>query len=178
MGPVGSGKSEQTHRLSERMGINTISTSSLLRDNLTPEREAKMQAGDLVDDQEIIELLQPKIKEKMAAKADFILDGFPRSIPQAQWLVKQISMDRISLTAIIKLNVRDQVVMSRMLARGRSDDQKDIIEHRLETYHQYTDPVVNFLNNNGVEVYEIDGEQTPREIEAQIKDIIDAAKNH
>lgn len=172
MGPVGSGKSEQTKRLAARLKVDTISTSQLLRDNLTPGREAKMLAGDLVDDSEVIELLKPALKAKHDSGADFILDGFPRSIPQAEWLVSQIKTGQVRLKAVIKLDVSDKAVLTRLLARGRADDTKDIIAHRLKVYHQTTNPIVKYMRTQGISVHQIAGEQPPDVIEAQINRII------
>lgn len=173
MGSVGSGKSEQTNRLAARLRLPRISTSNLLRINLTPEREAKMMAGDLVDDQEVIEILNPVLR-RLSANQDFILDGFPRSVPQAEWLTQQIKEKRVKLKAIIKLNVADDVVLKRMLNRGRADDQEEVIKHRLEAYHQTTTPVVEYFRSQGIVVHEIDGEQTPDGVEAQIKKVLDS----
>lgn len=173
MGSVGSGKSEQTNRLAARLRLPRISTSNLLRINLTPEREAKMMAGDLVDDQEVIEILNP-VLQRLPANQDFILDGFPRSVPQAEWLANEVKEKRIKLKAIIKLNVADDVVLKRMLKRGRADDEEQVIKHRLETYHQTTTPVVKYFRSRGIVVHEIDGEQTPDGVEAQIKKVLDS----
>lgn len=171
MGSVGSGKSEQTARLAARLFIPRISTSNLLRRELTPEREAKMRAGDLVDDQDVIEILEPVLEQ---LKTDFILDGFPRSVPQAEWLVNKIKSGEVKLRAIIKLNVSDDVVLERMLARGRYDDEKEIIIHRLETYKEITTPVVDYLRSQHIEVNEVDGETTPDAVEAAIKKVLGA----
>ncbi len=174
MGSVGSGKSEQTARLSSRLGIPSLSTSHLLREHLTPAREAKMRAGDLVDDEEIIELLQPELVKVQADKKEFLLDGFPRSVPQAAWMVDQIKAGKIKFKAIIKLNVSDEAVLKRMLSRGREDDKEEIIRHRLDAYHNTTIPVVDYLRQQGIEVDEVDGELQPDAVEAQIKKVLDS----
>ncbi|HVX58835.1 MAG TPA: nucleoside monophosphate kinase, partial [Candidatus Saccharimonadales bacterium] len=80
MGSVGSGKSEQTNRLARRLRLESITTSNLLRQHLTPEREAVMKSGGLVNDQEIIELVEPELEKFRNSTKDFILDGFPRSV--------------------------------------------------------------------------------------------------
>lgn len=174
MGSVGSGKSEQTARLSKRLKIKSISTSSLLRAHLTPQREAKMLAGDLVDDNEIIELLEPELGKVKASHEEFILDGFPRSIPQAKWLVENIVNGDIKFTAIIKLDVSEEVVLKRMLSRGREDDTEQVIRHRLDAYHDVTTPVVDYLREQNIKISEIDGEATPNEVEAAIKKVLDS----
>ena len=175
MGSVGSGKSEQTNRLSARLNLPHISISNLLRLYLTPEREAKMLAGDLVDDEDVIEILEPVLKN-IPAGQDFILDGFPRTVPQAEWLASKFKSGEVKLKAIIKLDVSDQTVLTRMLSRGRADDQKEVILHRLETYHKMTKPVVDYFRSKDIAVHDIDGEQTPDTVEVQIKKVLDSNK--
>jgi adenylate kinase len=174
MGSVGSGKSEQTARLSKRLNLSSISTSSLLREHLTPEREAIMKSGGLVGDQEIIELVRPELEKFKNSSEDFILDGFPRSLPQAEWLVEQIRNDHIKFKAIIKLNVSKDVVLERMLKRGRDDDKKEVILNRLDAYNKITVPVVDYLRGQGIQIDEIDGEAAPDQVEADITKVLDS----
>lgn len=174
MGPIGSGKSEQTKRLAARLRIGTVSTSQLLRDNLTPGLQAKMQTGDLISDSEMIKLVQPVLKGKEASGGNYVLDGFPRSIPQAEWLVSQIKIGNIESCHVIKLNVSDNEVLKRLLARGRSDDKENIIKHRLEVYRQTTVPIIEYLRRHNVTVHKVDGEKKPDEVEQAISRIINS----
>jgi len=174
MGAVGSGKSEQTLRLANRLHIPRISTSSVLKANLTPEFEAKMAVGDLVDDQEVIKLLDAELIKVGADKNEFILDGSPRSVVQAEWLVGKIKDKSIKLGAIIKLNVSNEVVLGRMLKRGRDDDKKDIILRRLDNYYKITNPVVDYLRSHGITVHEVNGELTPDAVEAEIAKLLES----
>jgi adenylate kinase len=177
MGPVGSGKSEQTARLVAKHRLEAISTSQILRKHLTPQRKSRMLAGDLIEDQEIIELMQPALVRQQTTGQEFILDGFPRSKMQAQWLVEQIREGMINLRAVIKLSVSNDTVLKRLLARGRVDDTEEIIKHRLETYYRVTDPVLGYLREQKMPVYELDGEQTPEAISEKINKIFDETKN-
>lgn len=174
MGAVGSGKSEQTTRLANRLHLPRLSTSQLLRDHITPQREAAMLAGDLVDDEDVISLLEPELEKLKASNQDFLLDGFPRSIPQAEWLVKKIKAGEVKFKAIIKLEVSHKAVLERLLKRGRADDKKEIIIHRLDAYENMTKPVVDYLKSHGIEVHEIDGEMPPDEVEAEIKKVLES----
>lgn len=173
MGAIGSGKSEQTKRLADRLHCPRLSTSQLLRDNPTPERQARMQAGELVDDQEIIELLTDEFKKINAAKTEFLLDGAPRSITQAKWMLEKIRSGEIMLTAIIKLDVSKEVVISRLSKRGREDDKEEIILKRLSDYDSVTTPVVDFFRQNDIDVHEVDGEKDLDQVETAIKDILE-----
>lgn len=169
MGPVGSGKSEQTARLTKKLNCPRISTSQLLREHLTPEREAKMHAGELIADPEIIELLEPELRRVGADTREFILDGAPRSVIQAQWLRGKVINGEIKLTAVIRLKVPEEVAIKRLLERGRPDDNAAIIRRRLDAYHRITEPVVTYFESNGIKVHEINGEREPDEVESQIE---------
>ncbi len=172
MGAVGSGKSEQTKRLANKLHCPRVSTSQLLRDNLTPELEAKMMAGELVDDQRVIELLGAELERLNADHTELLLDGAPRSITQAQWMLDKINSGKIMLTAIIKLDVSKKVVLERLSKRARQDDKEEVIIKRLAAYESITNPVVDFFRHNGVLVHEIDGEVTPDEVEKEIAKVL------
>jgi adenylate kinase len=169
-GSVGSGKSEQASRLQHRLNIPRISSSKIIMDNLTPQREARYLAGDLIDDQEAIDLVWPKIQQASPAQKEFILDGFPRTLPQAKWLVGKIKAGKIMFTAI--LNVPEEVVTKRMLNRQRDIDKQDIIARRLDTYKKMTNPITNYFKEQGFKVNEIDGQAAPDAVEDQIKKVL------
>lgn len=173
MGAVGSGKSEQTKILAERLNCPRVSTSQLLRDHPTPDRIAKMTAGELVDDHEVIELLDEAFRKIGADHVEFLMDGSPRSITQAQWMLKQINSGALMLTAIIKLNVSKEVVLERLSKRGRDDDKEAVITKRLATYEAITQPVVDYFRQHGIDVHEVDGEKSVSEVSEQIRAILD-----
>lgn len=168
MGSVGSGKTEQGERLAKKLDCPTISTSQLLRDNPTKRRLEYMQAGKLVADSDVLELLEPALKMVGADKKEVILDGAPRSIPQARWMVSKIKNREVMLTGIIKLNVSDKVVLQRLLNRGRKDDKKSVVLKRLQQYHSITSPVVSYLKQNGIPVTVVNGENQPDEVERDV----------
>lgn len=158
MGAIGSGKSEQASRLAEKLGCPRISTSKLLRDNLTPEREAKMRAGELVNDREVLGLLSVELTKIEADKKECVLDGAPRSVEQAKWLKSKFDSGEVRLTAIIKLNVSKECVLERLQKRAREDDREDIILRRLADYEAITTPVIDYFRQNEVKVSEVNGE--------------------
>lgn len=171
-GVVGSGKSEQAKRLLAELNCPYISTSHLLREHLTPEHHAKMMAGKLVADKDIFTLLEPALKAAQADKQECILDGAPRSIGQAKWLISKIEAGQVKLTAIIHLKVSKEVVLGRLHARHREDDQDEIIEQRFKQYDRITDPVLAYLRQQGYKVDEVDGEQPPDAVQADIKQVL------
>ena len=175
-GVVGSGKSEQATRLMARYKIPHISTSKILRDNADPQHQALILAGRLVPDNETLELLEKELKIINAKNNEFILDGAPRSVPQAKWLDQKIKNGELKLTVIIHLQVSKEVVLERLLARGRDDDKEDIIIQRFEQYDNITTPVLEYLKSVGYHIHEIDGEKSPDEVEQQIDTVLDAKK--
>ena len=172
MGAIGSGKSEQATRLAASLGCPHISTSRLLQENLTPELEAKMHAGELISDEKILGLLDKELAGVRASTNQCVLDGAPRSVIQAEWLVKKQEAGQIKIDSVIKLNVSDQTVLNRLLKRGREDDTKEVILHRLSEYTKITEPVVEYFRQQGVGVHEINGELSLDEVEAEIKKVI------
>lgn len=172
MGAIGSGKSEQAIRLAKDLNIPRVSTSQLLKNNLTPEREAKMLAGELVNDKEVTDLLEAEYARIGADKNEFVSDGSPRSVAQAKWMLDKMLAGKLKITAVIMLNVSNETVITRLLKRGRSDDKKEIIMKRLNAYEQVTQPVVGFFRDNGVGVDEVNGELGLDEVQAEIKRVL------
>ena len=167
-GVVGSGKSEQAKRLIAKLQCPYVSTSRLIREKKNPEWERTITAGNLLRDDEIFGLLQPELRKIDAASQEFILDGMPRSVGQAKWLAQKIKAGTIKFTAIIHLDVPKEVVLQRLLARGRYDDNESVIATRFENYDKISTPVLDYFKQQGFEVSEVDGSLSIDEVEKQI----------
>lgn len=167
-GVVGSGKSEQAKRMVARLNCPHISTSQLLRDGAKQHWQQLMLRGKLVRDEDVIGLLESEFKKIGAGSQEFILDGAPRSIGQAGWLVGKIKADEVKLTAIIHLNVSRETTLARMLKRGRDDDTEEVISERFRQYEAITNPVLDYLRSQGLQVIEIDGERSADEVEREV----------
>jgi adenylate kinase len=147
LGPPGAGKGTQAVRLADRLGVPHISTGDLFRANLERETplglEAKryMEAGELVSDEVTARMVRERLSEDDAAKG-FILDGFPRTLNQANELDKILSVTGNKLDAVLSLEAPEDVLVERLLQRGRADDTEDVIRHRLRVYHEQTLPLV------------------------------------
>lgn len=172
MGSVGSGKTEQGTRLVNKLGCPRISTSQILRDHPEQKWHEHIRAGKLVNDQDMITILKPEFARIKANEREFILDGAPRSIPQAEWVVSAIKNKQIKLTAVINLMVGDDIVVKRLMKRGREDDQEAIILKRLKDYHDITQPVFKYLEDSGITVHHINGESPPDRVEKEIDKIL------
>src|SRR3989344_2671870 len=132
IGITGSGKSTQAEILGKRLGCPVISTGKEAAD------------GKLIDDQVTINLLEEELKKAGADKKEVILDGSPRSLDQARWLISRFKSGEFKFTAFIHLNASERVVRQRLLARGRYDDTNSSIAKRFDEYHKKVEPVLNY----------------------------------
>lgn len=173
MGVAGAGKSVQGRRLADEFGLPWLSTGEFLRMMISGERRKDMLAGKLLGDQEIIALVR-KIFSVVDVEHEFVLDGFPRTTDQADWLLNQVKHEQLELTAIVHLKASREVVLNRLLERGRPDDTEDAINERFNEYDNFTVPIVDIFKKAGAEVIEVDGAQS---VEAVHKAIVDALKN-
>lgn len=156
MGVAGSGKSAQGRLLADRLGYPWLSTGEFLRMLISGERRKQMLEGKLLGDKEIITLVQ-KIFRIVDTDHEFVMDGFPRTLAQADWLLSQRKHGQLEITAVIHLQASEEVVLERLLQRGRQDDQSAVIRERFREYEQSTRPIIEDFETNGVPVFDIDG---------------------
>ncbi|GAA14106.1 adenylate kinase [Gordonia alkanivorans] len=158
LGPPGAGKGTQAELLSEALGIPHISTGDLFRANIsqgTPvgiEAKKYLDAGNLVPSEITVDMVRARVGEPDAAKG-FILDGFPRSTEQADALKDILANLDASLDAVLSFVVDTDVVVERMMARGRADDTEEVIRNRMDVYTKETSPLLEYY---GDEVKTID----------------------
>lgn len=159
IGPPGAGKGTQAGRVADRLGIPHISTGDMFRHHVAAGTElgkqvkAIMEAGDYVPDSITVAMLKERIAEDDAA-GGFILDGFPRTIAQVEALDELIGED--GLDKVVLFRVDNDVLVERMLARGRADDNEETIRNRLDVYEEQTAPLIDLYRERGVLV-EVDG---------------------
>ncbi|NDK91552.1 adenylate kinase [Gordonia desulfuricans] len=152
LGPPGAGKGTQAELLSEALGIPHISTGDLFRANIsqgTPvgiEAKRYLDAGDLVPSEITVDMVRARVSEPDAAKG-FILDGFPRSTEQADALKDILAAGGGSLDAVLSFVVDADVVVERMLARGRADDTEAVIRNRMSVYQSETAPLLDYYGD-------------------------------
>lgn len=156
MGVAGSGKSAQGRLLADRLGYPWLSTGEFLRMLIAGERRREMLEGKLLDDAEIITLVQ-KIFRIVDIEHEFVMDGFPRTSAQADWLLSQRKHGQLDITAVIHLKASEDVVLERLLQRGRQDDQAEVIRERFKEYEEATRPIIDEFKEDGVAVFDIDG---------------------
>ncbi|RZL71044.1 MAG: adenylate kinase [Rhodococcus sp. (in: high G+C Gram-positive bacteria)] len=157
LGPPGAGKGTQAAILSEKLGVPHISTGDLFRANIgqsTPlglEAKKYLDAGDLVPSEITNNMVKARVAEPDAANG-FLLDGFPRTVDQAQALEAILTEQNTKLDAVLSFVVDEDVVVERMLARGRADDKEDVIRNRLRVYREETAPLLDHYKEQLVTV--------------------------
>lgn len=172
MGVAGAGKSMQGRLFADEHGYAWISTGELFRVLVTGERRQQMLEGKLLSDEEVIELVDRTLN-LINVEEEFLLDGFPRTKAQADWLLEQIHAGRLTMNAVINLEATPEVVKKRLLARGRQDDTEEVIEHRFAEYREVTLPMVDYFKQENMPVYTINADQDPITVHDEIMKHID-----
>lgn len=181
-GKPGAGKGTQAEFLKEKYNLVHISTGDVFRYNLKNDTELGKQAkvfmdkGDLVPDELTIKMLQDEV-EKNTRATGFLFDGFPRTIAQANALDELLKSKGWSVTATIALEANDEVLIQRLLERGktsgRADDQdENKIRNRYEEYNEKTAPLIDYYTQKGL-FYSVDGIGSIEEITRRLSSVID-----
>ncbi|QBJ95531.1 adenylate kinase [Rhodococcus sp. ABRD24] len=169
LGPPGAGKGTQAAILSEKLGVPHISTGDLFRANIGQETplglEAKkyLDAGDLVPSEITNNMVKARVGEPDAASG-FLLDGFPRTVDQAEALEGILEGLGEKLDGVLAFDVDDDVVVERMLARGRADDTEDVIRNRMRVYREETAPLLEYFAG---QIVTVDAVGTVEEVSAR-----------
>jgi len=202
LGAPGAGKGTQCKNIVAEYGLLHLSSGDILRRHradgteLGKKAQSFMDSGALVPDEIIIEMMSEAIKQ--APATGFILDGFPRTVNQAQELDKSLAGSGDTIDAVLNLRIDDGIVVSRMTGRRscpkcgavyhvenlkpnvegicdqdgaelvqRPDDTREVVRKRLETYHQQTEPLVDYYRNNGA-VFDIEADKAPDDVKASV----------
>ena len=177
LAPPGAGKGTQGERLAAWAGVRHIAAGDLLRAEaraggpLGTEIAAYQARGDLVPDQIVLDVLVPAVTEA-AGRGGYILDGFPRTLPQAIAAADLAARLGVTLHAAVYLHAPDAVLTRRLLARAaqerRADDTADVIRHRLQVFAKTTGPLVTYYRERGILVA-VDADQPPDSVTADIQ---------
>lgn len=172
-GPPGAGKGTQAALLSALLATPHISTGDLfraavsLKTTLGIRAQQYLNQGELVPDEVVIGMIQDRLGELDAQKG-WLLDGFPRTIPQAHALDELLQSMHQSIDCVVNLKVSDEFLINRLLDRGRRDDTEEIIRRRLQIYHEQTAPLVQFYRDRK-QLVDIDGGTTVEAVTASIQ---------
>ena len=177
LGPQGSGKGTQAKRIADLYGAPHVATGDILRAAVSEGAALGLRVqpildrGDLVPDELMVDL----IRERLAEEERFVLDGFPRTVPQAEELDAMLDGIEKPLDLVLLLQVSDEVATTRLLARaaaeGRADDSPDAIRNRLQLYHELTEPVVERYRASGILVV-VDGDRAIGEVAGTIEEAL------
>ena len=180
-GAPGSGKGTQSEKLSQKYGLEHVSTGEMLRAEIEAGTEfgrladSYISKGNLIPDEVMISKLNELMEKRNGVKG-FIFDGFPRTIAQGEALNTMMDNHDEKVTIVISLEVEEEELINRILKRGevsgRSDDNRETVELRLKVYHEQTEPLKNFYIEQG-KLEEVIGQGSVNEVFETITTIID-----
>jgi adenylate kinase len=180
LGPPGAGKGTQAKRIAADYGLPQIATGDMLREAMADETELGKQVKPIYDRGELVpdELVVALIRERLSrpdARAGFVLDGFPRTIAQAEALDEVLSEIHRDLDAVLELQLDEADAVRRLVGRaaseGRSDDTPDVVQRRMAVYREQTEPIVAYYLGQGI-VVGIDAARPVDAVYAQIVDVL------
>jgi adenylate kinase len=179
LGVQGSGKGTQAKRIASEYGLAHVSTGDMLRAAVSEGTELGervkpiLESGRLVPDELMVELIRERIA---GAEEGFVLDGFPRTMAQAEALDAMLREEERELDVVLELQVSDEAAVARLLARaeeeGRSDDTPETIRTRIDLYHRETEPLVEHYRAKGI-VVGIHGERPVDGVFAEIAETLE-----
>ena len=152
LGPPGAGKGTQAVKLADKLGVPQISTGDLFRHNISTGTElgvkakAYLDAGDLVPAELTNALVDARLNDDDVT-AGFILDGFPRSVAQAEALGEMLAKRGLKLDAVVEFRVPEDELVDRLKGRGRADDTEDVIRNRMRVYANETAPLLDYYGD-------------------------------
>lgn len=179
IGPPGSGKTTQAKKLSSRYGIPSIAMADLLKkeggwkkSDLTKRIKGPVASGDLLNDEVSNSLIAKRISERDAERG-FILDGYPLTAKQADYLEAQLKDRGLPAPVVLQLTVPDAIALERMEKRRRADDNPETMRRRLKDYHEESRAVLE--RYSGSQLKTIDGTKSPGEVARDIERALDTA---
>jgi adenylate kinase len=184
LGPPGAGKGTQAKRLEEKFGIVQLSTGDMLRaavasgSELGRKAKAIMDAGDLVPDSIVVAMISERVDQPDCAKG-FILDGFPRTVAQAEALDAMLAEKGLKIDHVIELAVDEKILFDRIRTRvaetpeseRRADDNEETLRNRLGVYHEQTAPIIPYYKASGA-LKSVDGMASIDEVSGQLEAIL------
>ena len=168
LGPPGAGKGTQAKNIVAEYAITHVSTGDMLRAEVAGESKigklAKeyMDRGDLVPDDIVLKMVEARLNAP-DCRDGFILDGFPRTLVQADGLEQILARRDVKTIKVINLSVPDEVLVARMLARKRADDTEETIQNRIRVYYEKTTPLIDYYKQKGI-LIDINGDQTIEDV--------------
>lgn len=183
LGPPGAGKGTQADLVSADAGIPHIATGDMLREAIQEETPLGLEvkpiydAGDLIPDDLMVGLIRERLSQPDTG-GGFILDGFPRTLPQAEALDGMLAEIDRELSAVLLFDLPEEVAVERLLGRareqGRTDDTPEVVRHRLEVFHAKTEPLVGHYRAKGL-LLDVHADRPIEEVRAEVQQYLAAA---
>ena len=176
LGAPGAGKGTQAQTLALHWHIPHISTGDILRgamkerSPLGVKAQSYVDRGELVPDQLLLDIMEERLSQS-DAQSGWILDGFPRNVNQASFLEQLLQKLTQDSVRAVNLDVPDEVLVSRLLGRGRADDTEEVIRRRLEVYREQTLPLIDFYRDRQ-QLMSIDGNQPLEKVTADLQELL------
>jgi len=177
IGPPGAGKGTQAERLVQTYRLAHLSTGDMLRAARDAQTEVGRQAdqymssGRLVPDEIILDIIAERLAEP-DCRAGYLLDGFPRTIAQAEALDRMLAEQNTPLDVVLRLDVPEEELFRRLAGRGRADDQPEVIRQRLVAYRRQTEPLLEYYGKAGL-IRCVDGIGSVDDIFQRVKAVLD-----
>ena len=172
LGPPGAGKGTQAELLAGQLGVPAISTGDMLRQAVASGTELGgkvqgiMASGALVDDGTMADVVKDRLA-KDDARRGFLLDGYPRTLPQAHTLEGILTEAGRELDAVLCVEVPEDELVRRAVLRGRADDSESVVRERLRVYREKTEPLIGYYRERGL-LYPIDGNLPVEKVTSQM----------
>ena len=185
LGPPGAGKGTQGKLIANDAGLPHINTGDIFRAECAAGTElgqkvnSIIDAGDLVPDELTTEIVRARLAQDDTARG-FVLDGFPRTLTQAEGLDRVLSeIDRGELSVVLDFELPDEMALERLLGRasveGRSDDAPDKVQHRLDVYHRQTEPLIEYYRARDLLV-PIHADKSVEDVSAEVQQVLSATE--
>lgn len=174
-GPAGAGKSVQGQMLAARQGWRWLSAGQLLRETHDVQLLSEVHSGKLVTPEKMNELMDAALK-RATNVPQVILDGFPRTMVQAQWLIENQPSYGRSIGLVVVMEVPKSELLKRLELRGRTDDTPEAIDERLNVYRHEMYPLLGYFTEHNINIVHIDGTGTVGQIHDRIMKELVACK--
>jgi adenylate kinase len=180
MGPPGAGKGTQSLRVAEKFDVPKLSTGDMLREAVGLKTDIGLQAAEYMKEGHLVpdDLVERLVFERLSesdCEAGSIIDGFPRTVPQATAFDDWLAAHQEPLNLVVQITVPHEELLRRLAGRGREDDNREIIAERLKQFDELTHPLLDYYRNRGI-LHRIDGVGKTDDVFARIIAAVEAAQ--